>query len=132
MDNIIGAAIDSIWARAAEPRQLFTPDDSVAKSFGIAASTENTITITTEGGSNLVLERAAFHATLRYLILNRHSEENPCEIRSNDVYERAGPLCQASRDTNSRTRVINYIAPILADVGFVRINGNRPNSVWLN
>lgn len=132
MDNIISAAIDSIWARAAEPRQLLTPDDSVAKSFDITASSESTITITTEGGSNLVLERAAFHATLRYLILNRHGEGNPCEIRSNDVYERAGPLCQASRDVNSRTRVINYIAPILADVGFITINGNRPNSVWLN
>jgi hypothetical protein len=132
LDNIISSAIDSIWARAAEPRQLLTPDDSVAKSFGVTASSGSTITITTEGGSNLVLERAAFHATLRYLIQNRHGEGNPCEIRSNDVYERAGPLCQTSRDANSRTRVINYIAPILADVGFITINGSRPNSVWLN
>lgn len=100
---------------------------SVARSFDITASTESTITITTERGSALVLERAAFHSTLRYLVLNRHTEENPCEIRSNDVYERAGPLCQASRDANSRTRVINYIVPILADVDFVRINGTRPN-----
>lgn len=131
MDNIISAAIDSIWLRAAEPRQLSTPDDSASRSFDVTASSQSTITITTEGGSNLVLERAAFHSTLRYLILNLHNEENPCEIRSNDVYDLAGALCRASRDANGRTRVINYIAPILADVGFITINGNRPNSVWL-
>lgn len=131
MDNIISAAIDSIWLRTAEPRQLFTPDDSVSRSFNITASSQSTITIITERGSTLVLQRAAFHSTLRYLILNSHRAENPCEIRSNDAYEDAGPLCRASRDANGRTRVINYIAPILADVGFITINGNRPNSVWL-
>lgn len=132
MDNIISAAIDSIWLRAAEPRQLFTPDDNAARSFDITASSQGTITIITERGSTLVLQRAAFHSTLQYLILNRHNAEKPCEIRSNGAYDDAGALCRVARDANGRTRVINYIAPILADAGFITINGNRPNSVCLN
>lgn len=131
MDALITAAIDSTWGAASAPRQLSTPDDSVARSFMISASTVSSITITTERGSELTLQRAAFHATLRYLILNGHGVNNPCEIRSNDVYERAGPLCQAARDANDRTRVINYVVPIFADLGFVAVNGERPNSVWL-
>jgi hypothetical protein len=131
MEALITAAMDSTWRAASALRQLSTPDSSVARSFMISASTIGTISITTERGSELTLERAAFHATLRYLILNGHGVDNPCEIRSNDVYESAGPLCQAARDANNRTRVINYIVPILADLGFVALNGERPNSVWL-
>lgn len=131
MDALIRTAIDSIWPAVSSSRPLLTPDHSAPSSFTVVASNADTTTISTEQGTRLILERAAFHATLRYLAEHGHGLENPCEIRSNNVYDDAGPLCRAARDANNRTRVINYIIPMLADVGLVRVNGARPNTVWL-
>jgi hypothetical protein len=101
------------------------------RAFHIRSITTNEVQITTEAGSPLTIQRAAFLEAIRYLVLHGHDRTNPCEIRSNQHAENAGPLCIVTRSVNSNTRVINYIVPILTAVGILDLSGARPNTTWL-
>lgn len=131
MEALLNIAIDHIWPRIADQQELTTPDAAVGKSFSIRGVNQDGVNITTEAGSLLTIQRAAFIEAIRYLVLNNHFSANPCEIRSNQHVENSGPLCTATRRVNSNTRVINYIVPILVAVGILGVNRTRPNSTWL-
>lgn len=131
MDALINTLLDSVWEDASVLGVLATPDDILRRSFTVATSTAEAITIITEGGTSIAISRRAIHATIRYLLANVHTEENPCEIGSSNQDGTAGPLCRAAREENGGTRVINYIAPLLVRVGLAAIESVRPNRIWL-
>ena len=131
MEALIITALDAVWSQICEPRKLSTPDASTGRSFSVVNSDQSSVSISTEGGSAMRIQREAFLAALRYLASHQHNQNNPCEIRSNQLAEEAGPLCQATRAVNSGTRVINYIIPMLAITGLVEVRSSRPNAVWL-
>jgi hypothetical protein len=131
MEAIINTTLRAVWPQLSARRSYQTPDNSVSKAFDVTNSTEDFIAIRTDGGSTLNIYRPAFGAALRYLLENRHVAGNPCEIRSNQIANEAGPLCIATRSVNNGTRVINYIAPLLENVGIVATQGTRPNLIWL-
>ena len=131
MNALLNAALSSIWGRIINLTNLRTPDNAVGRNYTIRSVTQDFVEIQTEDGSTLRIQRAAFIETMRYLIANQHTENNTCEIRSNQDREQAGPLCRAARDVNGGTRVINYIVPILAAFEILRVDGNRPNTTWL-
>lgn len=131
MDGLLNAAIDHVWPQIANLRGLTTPDAAVGRPFFIRSVTSTEVQITTEAGSPLTIQRAAFLAAIRYLVVNGHDSTNPCDIRSNQHAENSGPLCTATRRVNSNTRVINYIVPILTAVGILGFIGTRPNKTWL-
>lgn len=131
MDALLNAAIDHIWPKIGDMQTLTTPDDATGKNFHISSVGPNSVGITTEGGSSLMIQRIAFIEAIRYLVLNGHSKTNPCEIRSHQHAENSGPLCAATRAVNGNTRVINYIVPILVAVGILGCRGARPNTAWL-
>lgn len=131
MEVLINTALSAVWPAICEPRQLRTPDEKVGKSFSVVGSDQSSAHIVTEGGSPIQIQREAFLAALRYLAEHQHNQDNPCEIRSNQLAEKAGPLCQVTRTVNSGTRVINYIAPMLATAGLVTLRGRGLNAVWL-
>jgi len=131
MEALIITALDAVWSQICEPRKLSTPDASTGRSFSVVNSDQSYVSISTEGGSAMHIQREAFLAALRYLASHQHNQNNPCEIRSNQIAKEAGPLCQATRAVNSGTRVINYIIPMLAVTGLVEVRSCRPNAVWL-
>jgi hypothetical protein len=131
MDVLIKTALNAVWPQICKSQNLYTPDASAGKSFAVVSSDQDSISITTEGGFPLRIQREAFFTALLYLVTHHHSQDSPCEIRSNQLAENAGPLCRATREVNSGTRVINYIAPILVTTGLVVIRSSRPNAVWL-
>jgi hypothetical protein len=101
-------------------------------SLKILAIHQDDIKIKTNGGTTLTIKKIAFLKALKYLIVNGHFDKTKhCEIRSNQVYESAGPLCKVVRAPNG-TMTITYILPILKFFGFVELaNVNRLNSTWL-
>ena len=131
MEDLINKALGAVWPIICEPRQLLTPDETVGKSFSVVSANQSSVHIVTEGGSPIQIQREAFLAALRYLAVHQHNQDNPCEIRSNQLAGDAGELCQATRAVNSGTRVINYIVPMLATTGLVAFRGSKPNAVWL-
>ena len=131
MKSVINSAILHIWPSIAALTGLKTPDDEVGRSFAIANHSENFVVICTEEGSKIKINREAFAEALLYLIEYKHGSSNPCEIRSSQILDKAGPLCKATRTLNGGTRVISYIVPILVSVGFLGVSGVRPNAVWL-
>ena len=131
MESLARAAVSGVWIQASQRQALSTPDKHVSRQFQVVVADGTRITIQTEGGSPIAITREAFVAAVQYLAEHGHDVRNPCEIRSNQLAESAGPLCAVTREQNGGTRVINYIAPILASVGLVAIDSDRPNSVWL-
>lgn len=131
MNALLNAVIENIWGQIGDLNELFTPDNAARRLFRVIAVNENTVRIETEGGSLITIHRGAFFEALRYLLENNHTQENPCEIRSSQTAEEAGPLCVTTRMVNSNVRVINYIVPILAAVGVLGVSGRRPNTTWL-
>lgn len=131
MDVLINTALSAVWSHIGAQRELRTPDALAGKSFSVVESSQASIKILTEKGSPLLIQREAFFQALRYLLANQHIPDNPCEIRSNQIAESAGPLCRVTREVNSGTRVINYIVPLLAATGLVAVRSSQPNAVWL-
>lgn len=131
MEVLINFALSTVWSQICEPRKLNTPDSSAGSSFSVVSSDQSSVSIITKGGSPMRIQRKAFFEALRYLVMHQHNKTSPCEIRSNQRAEEAGPLCQATRAANSGTRVINYIVPMLATTGLVSVRSSRPNAVWL-
>lgn len=131
MKAVIRSAILHIWPSIGPLTDLVTPDDEAGRRFTIENRSEDLVIIRTEQGSSIKVNRAAFEEALLYLVENKHGNSNPCEIRSSQIFDKAGPLCRATRALNGGTRVISYIVPVLVSVGLLGVSGTRPNTVWL-
>jgi len=107
-----------------------TPDNTLSVPFSIAAITANEIHITLGSGNPLTISRLAFIATNDFLQNNGHNINNPVRISSSNGENVSGPLCSATKAVNGGTRCINYIVPILTQIGAVEYSGNRPNTCW--
>jgi hypothetical protein len=131
MIQLVNNALANAWPSIISSVNLKTPDNSKGKDFSIVSTHDSCIEIKTEGNSTIRITRQAFIEALLYLVRNNHDSRKPCEIQSNDDRNKSGPLCLATRDVNSNTRVITYILPILANVGIVGIDGTTRNKTWL-
>jgi hypothetical protein len=97
------------------PNQTFTtPDAQKGVDFSLDRVENYQMTISPQ---NITISKAAFIAAVRYLRANGHDQHNPCQIRSSNDPASAGPLCLAVRQANNAIRWINYILPILANIG---------------
>lgn len=128
MCDLCRIRIDKIWKKLATDQRFNTPSERA--NFYINNIAHNRVIIITENNTRINIQKEAFAATLNYLISNGHNIENPCEIRSNNDPQLAGPLCTAARQENNNIRCINYILPILAQYQMVGIDGTRPNKTW--
>ncbi len=133
MRAIVNAAIQQQWNTIPTGTSLGTPTEK--SSFTFNEVTNDEAHITTSGGTPMTIRRAAFEAALLYLVEHGHSANKLCEIRSNNVYELAGPLCRAARDANQPrsggTMVITYVLPILKAMGLVEISHQSlPSTTW--
>lgn len=124
-------AFNRKWERLDRFNTLRTPDNERGKLFEITNLTDEAVTITTEGSSEVTITRNAFIATLNYLITHGHDHNTPCIIESNNDINEAGPLCRIARQHNNGTRCINYIVPILTRIGILNFDGRRRNTTWL-
>lgn len=93
--------IDIIWVQLAVGQSYETPDQRRASPFRIIKIETDKIYVAPQ---NITINKNAFKATFHYLTANNHDQRYPCEIRSNNKVENAGPLCQASRSYNSGVR----------------------------
>lgn len=131
MDALISKALDAVWPTICEQKELSTPSSGRKRStFTVFGSDAESVRIETTSGSKLKITRDQISAALKYLVDHRHDEDKRCKIMANNVYELAGPLCQATRNSK-QPMVITYIVPLLASAGLVAIDGSRPNQVWL-
>ena len=132
--------IDAVWPQIAisnsgvlkNEETLQTPD-SGGKPFSVVKKTVDSVTIQTDGNNTVSVGKESFRSVLEYLILhNNVSRVQYCKIGASR--DNPGPLDLASRipQSKSSTLVIIYILPILAAAGIVKIDGGRPNKVWLN
>lgn len=134
MRAIVNAALEQQWNTIVSGTTLGTPSEK--SSFTIDEATSDAVRITTNGETSMTIRRAAFEAALLYLVEHgHHSTNNPCEIRSSQTHELAGPLCRAAREANQPgtggTRVITYVLPILKIMGLVEIDHeSRPGTTW--
>jgi hypothetical protein len=128
MCNICEQKIEDVWTQIAIGQEFRTPDLLIGKYFQISNVEVNRIIIIPQ---NLSISRKAFERAIHYLRSHNHSIDNPCEIRSNNDSNLAGPLCIESRNINNNVRCINYILPILKTYGVVGIDGGRPNKTWV-
>lgn len=111
---------------------LRTPDRIKSSSFTVKRTTNNSIIIQTKTtkSSPIPIKRCAFLETLKYLLQNGHSKFKKIKIQSSNDPKKSGHLCEISRKANNNTRCINYILPILEHLGFIGIDGNKPNKTW--
>lgn len=133
MRAIVNAAIQQQWNTIPTGTSLGTPTEK--SSFTFNEVTNDEAHITTSGGTPITINRAAFEAALLYLVEHGHSANDRCEIRSNKVYQEAGPLCRVTREANqpgSEGRmVITYVLPILKAMGLVEISHESlPSTTW--
>lgn len=123
-----GVKIDDLWFCLMAGQVFKTPDHARGQTFTIDQVTSDSITILPQG---ITINRICFVDSLHYLRENRHNMEKPCEIRSNDDPNLAGPLCLVARNNNRNQRCINYILPILQNNGLVGIGCSQPNTTWV-
>lgn len=128
MCNLCVDVVNGVWGNFPVGRNFRTPDASRGKDFEIAHVEDDRIIIAPQ---NIIIYREAFVRAIHYLRVHNHDINNPCEVRSNNDYNLAGPLCRASREANQNVRCINYVLPILSILGIVGIDENRPNTTWL-
>jgi hypothetical protein len=107
-----------------------TPDNIRSVSFSIAGIDPGSISIILNSGNPLTVTRQAFFAANDFLINNNHNSNNPALIGSSNEDDESGPLCLATKEKNSNVRCINYIVPILTQIGAVGFSGNNPNTCW--
>jgi len=120
--------VDGVWLHLAVGQSYRTPDENAGVAFEISKVSAREIAISPQ---NILISRQAFSAALHYLCNNRHDAAHPCEIRSNNNPNLAGPLCREARSYNNNIRCINYIVPILAELEIVGIGSARPNTTWV-
>ena len=131
MRALINAALESRWNSVQAGQTFRTPDDSVGVPYSIASHGATSMTIRTDGGTDIRISREAFAEALGYLIREGHtSERRKCEVGS--TYGNPGPLSQAVSQANcGEVVVVAYVLPIQKEMGLVALNGTRPNSTWL-
>lgn len=139
MKTLSQTLIDAIWPQIATLTEslnieeaLKTPDNG-GNSFSVVKKTDDSVMIQTDGNNTVSVGKESFRSVLEYLILHNHvSGVQYCKIGASR--DKPGPLDLASRTPQSKssTLVIIYILPILAAQGVVKIDGGRPNRVWLN
>lgn len=132
MPTLIDAALSSVWGQISVAGATYrTPDITNGSPFTVTGADMNSTTITTSGGNRIKISREQFHEAIRYLVANGHlGNDHTCEIRAN--LDDPGPLDSATRSLGNGTMVISYILPMLASTGIVGIDGNRPNTTWIN
>ena len=123
--------VDHVWLQLLPGQKFKTPDNKKGSPFDVQSVDSGIIKIRTKRRTVVTISRQAFENALHHLRINSHYKDNPCEIRSNNDRELAGPLCVASRDVNRNVRCINYILPVLASHGIVEMDGKQPNKTWL-
>ncbi|WP_312800091.1 hypothetical protein [Pseudomonas sp.] len=125
--------LNKVWSDIKNLTGLNTPDKNVP--FTIHTVKNDRVVIITNGGSPIVLWRSAFEAVIQYLHENKiYGEENRVEIGSSNKEKEAKSLCVVSRE-HRKTRVINYILPILDKFEIVKTkkkNSKEKSSAWLN
>lgn len=127
-------AVASLWSRMSGIGPLGTPSRNTPFVLGKVSHDSVSVFTGKSGKTRLLIPRRAFEAALGYLIQHQHHAGNPCVIAAADAPEKAGPLCQASRQLPSGkfgVRNITYVLPILQALGVVKINPQLPSSVWL-
>ncbi len=104
-----------------------TPDNNSGSQYTIIENNQQILKIETKNGSILSIPWNKFQKVIDVLI--QHGFGNFVEIGSNNQATERSSL---SLEVEPRgTRHINYILPILEKIGFVEIDGNRPNKVKL-
>lgn len=108
-----------------------TPDHQRSSRFTLLERNAERLIVQTQGGARLRLPIEAFIRTVVYLHHTNATEATPARIGSSNHFP-AG-LCNVARGQNGRTRIINYVLPILVQLSWVEIDGrNRPNTAWLD
>lgn len=108
-----------------------TPDNQRSRRFTLRERSAESITVQTEGGARIPLPVEAFIRTVIHLHRSNATEDTPIRIGSSNQFPDG--LCRVARGQNGRTRVINYVLPILERLSWVQINGHdRPNTAWLH
>lgn len=117
---------------ALEPgSEYHTPDNRRSRQFILHEQNAEIITIQTQGGSHVRLPIEAFIRTVIHLYSSNATEATPARIGSSNRFPHG--LCTVARGQNGRTRVINYVLPILERLNWVQTDGrNRPNTAWLH
>ncbi|WP_144241440.1 hypothetical protein [Janthinobacterium agaricidamnosum] len=132
MQQLIHTTLAQHWGSLQAGITLSTPDDAKGSSFNITSVENDAVSITTQGGSLIRINRAAFAEAFFYLAQNLHTAIRPCEIGSNKDINAASALCVSTRHANgSNIMIINYLLPLLAHMGLVGVAGTRPNTTWL-
>ncbi|WP_273028229.1 hypothetical protein [Massilia timonae] len=130
--GIAAAAIEGVWGAIGQidpATKFWTPAEQAW--FRVTEADLNEVTITTSNDSSIKIRKQAFVSTIAYLLSNGHTQaSSPCEIRSNKMYDEAGPLCRAARIENG-TMTITYVLPVLKAMGLVDIEPSRPSATWL-
>ena len=112
-------------------KRFKTPDRSRGVEFDLKQVRPDRVVIETgQGPTRVPITLAAFVAAFEYLLKNGHDRNHPINVRAHNDPQLAGPLCRAARAKNSDIRCINYILPILAAMGYVGVDGHRPNRSW--
>jgi len=117
--------------QAMEGRVFRTPDRHKGADFVLKQVRHDRVVIETgRRPSDVPITLAAFTAAFEYLLHNGHDADHPIPIRSHNDPRQAGPLCRAAREKNSDIRCINYILPLMKAMGYVEVDGSRPNRCW--
>ena len=131
--SIAEAAVEGVWDNIASVcygKKIYTPTEK--SWFSVAEVKQDKLAVTTSNDNMLPpIHRDYFVNALAYLLAHNHTKTSPCEIRSNKVYEEAGPLCRSARAPGSGQMNITYVLPILAEMGLVGIGKDVPSSAWL-
>lgn len=110
-----------------------TPDQRSRRRFTLYQRQHDVLTIQTQHGAHVRVPIDAFARTLIHLQRINSSAAAPCRIGSSNRDPLIGGLCAVARGADSRTRVINYVLPILEALHWVQVDGQRrPNTAWLN
>lgn len=110
-----------------------TPDQRSRRPFTLHQRQHDVLTIQTQHGTHVPVPVEAFVRTLAHLHLINSNAAAPCRVGSSNRDPLIGGLCAVARGANGRTRVINYVLPILEALNWVQVNGQRrPNTAWLN
>ena len=113
--------------------EFHTPDLQRSRRFILHSISTEHVVIQTQSGALVRLPIGAFVRIVVHLHTNNSTELTPARIGSSNLTPQVSGLCAIARGQNGRTRVINYILPILEQLGWVQTDGrSRPNVAWLN
>ena len=132
--EIAKAAIAHVWDRIKqlEGETFLTPAEKAK--FKLVSVHEDGAKIRAQDGEGAAVNftKASFQRGVAYLIEHGHiGSAKSCPIGSNLEYDKAGPLCQATRGDPTAQMNVTYILPILKRIGFVEISQSVPSSTWL-